>query len=53
VTLGIQTAADAEIVSGLSDDDLLVVSDRSGLRAGQVVNPRVIEVTDYQGQQEK
>jgi RND family efflux transporter MFP subunit len=53
VTLGIQTASDAEILSGLSDDNLLVVSDRSGLKAGQVVNPKVIEITDYQGQQEK
>ena len=53
VTLGIQTAADAEIISGLSDDNLLVVSDRSGLKAGQVVNPKIIEITDYQGQQEK
>jgi RND family efflux transporter MFP subunit len=48
VTLGIQTAADAEVISGLKADDLIVVSDRSGLKAGQVVNPKVIELTEYQ-----
>jgi RND family efflux transporter MFP subunit len=51
VTLGIQTANDAEILSGLSDDSQIVISDRSGLKAGQVVNPKVIEVTEYQGQE--
>jgi RND family efflux transporter MFP subunit len=53
VTLGIETANDAEIVSGLSEDNLIVVSDRSGLKSGQIVNPKVIELTEYQGQQEK
>jgi RND family efflux transporter MFP subunit len=53
LTLGIQTASDAEIISGLADDDLIVVSERSGLKAGQTVRPKIIELTEYQGQQEK
>jgi len=53
VTLGIQTANDAEILSGLSQDNLIVVSDRSGLKSGQLVNPKTIELTEYQGQAEK
>ena len=53
VTLGIQTAADAEVLSGLQEGDLAVVSDRSGLKAGQEVRPKVIELVEYQGQEEK
>ena len=50
VTLGIQTANDAEITSGISKDDLIVVSDRSGLKSGQVVRPKTIEITEYKPQ---
>jgi RND family efflux transporter MFP subunit len=53
VTLGIETANDAEVTSGLSEDNLIVVSDRSGLKSGQIVNPKVIELTEYQTQPEK
>ena len=35
VVLGIQTATDAEVLSGLKEGDLVVVSDRSSLKAGQ------------------
>lgn len=49
VTLGIQTANDAEILSGLKEGDLIVVSDRSGLKAGQQVQPKTIELVNYQG----
>jgi len=52
VTLGIQTANDAEITSGLSPDEQIVVSDRSGLKAGQVVTPQTVQVSEYQGQQQ-
>src|SRR5262249_8023083 len=37
VTLGIQTASDAEVLAGLQEGDLVVVSDRSGLKAGEDV----------------
>jgi RND family efflux transporter MFP subunit len=52
VTLGIQTANDAEITSGVSPNDQIVVSDRSGLKAGQIVTPQAVEVTEYKGQQD-
>lgn len=48
VVLGIQTATHAEVVSGLQEGDMVVVSDRSGLRAGQVVQPKVMELIQYQ-----
>jgi RND family efflux transporter MFP subunit len=50
VVLGIQTANDAEITSGISPNDQIVVSDRSGLKAGQIVSPQTVEVTEYKGQ---
>jgi RND family efflux transporter MFP subunit len=52
VALGIQTANDAEITSGISPNDQIVVSDRSGLKAGQIVSPQTIELTEYKGQQD-
>jgi RND family efflux transporter MFP subunit len=52
VTLGIQTANDAEILSGLKEAESIVVSDRSGLKAGQTVQPKAIELVGSQGQQE-
>jgi RND family efflux transporter MFP subunit len=48
VTLGLQTANDAEVVSGLSDGEQIVISDRSGLKAGEKVHPQVVPVMEYQ-----
>jgi multidrug efflux pump subunit AcrA (membrane-fusion protein) len=53
VTLGIQTADDAEILSGLKEGESIVVSDRSGLKAGQEVQPKIIQPAGDQGQQQK
>jgi len=53
ITLGIQTATHAEVVSGLQDADMVVVSDRSGLRAGQVVQPKITQLMQYQSGEEK
>lgn len=50
VTLGIQTANDAEVLSGLKDGDRVVISDRSGLRPGRLVNPKYTESMSYRGQ---
>jgi RND family efflux transporter MFP subunit len=47
VSLGIQTATDAEILSGLQEGEMLVVSDRSGLKAGQDVRPKTVELLQY------
>jgi RND family efflux transporter MFP subunit len=53
VTLGIQTDVDAEVVSGLKEGDLAVVSDRSGLKPGEDVHPQEVELIQYQGQKEE
>jgi len=48
VTIGLQTSTDAEILSGLTEGTRVVVSDRSGLKAGQKVQPQEIQVMQYQ-----
>jgi len=48
ITLGLETATDAEVLSGLNEGDRVVVSDRSGLRAGLHVKPQEVEVLQYQ-----
>lgn len=47
VTLGIQTANDAEILSGLHEGDRVVISDRSGLKPGELVHPKIAEAASY------
>ena len=39
----LQTATDAEVVSGLTEGEPVVVSDRSGLKAGEEVRPQVVQ----------
>jgi multidrug efflux pump subunit AcrA (membrane-fusion protein) len=48
VTTGIETAAAVEILSGLKQGDQVVVSDRSGLKAGMRVKPKPMDVQPYQ-----
>lgn len=48
ITLGIQTATDAEVVTGLNEGEQVVVSDRSGLKPGQKVHPQVVQIMQYQ-----
>jgi RND family efflux transporter MFP subunit len=50
VELGLQTTTDAEVLSGLSEGEQVVVSDRSGLKPGQKVHPQVMSVMQYQEQ---
>jgi RND family efflux transporter MFP subunit len=52
IRLGLQTATDAEVLSGLSEGDQVVVSDRSGLKPGEFVRPQIVELIEYQGQKE-
>jgi RND family efflux transporter MFP subunit len=51
VTTGIETSDDIEILSGVKDGELVVVGDRSGLKAGQPVTPKPVDVTEYKEQQ--
>ena len=50
VTLGIQTANDAEVLSGLNEGDTVVVSDRSSLKDAQPVQPKMIDLLQYHQQ---
>jgi RND family efflux transporter MFP subunit len=43
VKLGLQTPSDAEVLEGLDQGDRVVVSDRSGLKAGMLVKPQAVE----------
>jgi RND family efflux transporter MFP subunit len=52
VMLGIQTATDAEVLSGLQEGERVVVSDRSGLKAGQPVQPKTIGLIQYRSAEE-
>jgi RND family efflux transporter MFP subunit len=47
VQLGLETASDAEITSGLNEGDEVVVSDRSGLKAGEKVHSQPVAVMEY------
>ncbi len=48
VQVGLETSSDAEIVSGLTEGDQVVVGDRSGLKPGEKVIPRPITVPGYE-----
>lgn len=47
VTLGLQTANDAEVVAGLEEGEQVVVSDRSGLKAGEKVVAKAVQMMEY------
>jgi RND family efflux transporter MFP subunit len=47
VQVGLETSSDAEIISGLSEGEKVVVSDRSGLRPGQRVREKEVAVLEY------
>src|SRR5215469_17734999 len=47
VNLGIQTANDAEVVTGLHEGETVVVSDRAGLKAGEMVSPQMVQVMQF------
>jgi RND family efflux transporter MFP subunit len=48
VQVGLQTSSDAEITSGLSEGEQVVMSDRSGLKPGEKVHPQAVSVMQYQ-----
>jgi len=47
VTVGLQTADDAEVVAGLEQGEQVVVSDRSGLKAGEKVVAKAVPMMEY------
>src|SRR5208337_4085304 len=47
VQTGIQTDFDVEIEAGLQDGELVVVSDRSGLKPGQRIRPQQVGSMEY------
>ncbi|MFY9911459.1 MAG: efflux RND transporter periplasmic adaptor subunit [Candidatus Sulfotelmatobacter sp.] len=50
VQLGLETATDAEITSGLNEGDTVVVSDRAGLKPGEKVRAQEVPVMEYHGE---
>ncbi len=48
ITLGMQTATDAEVLSGLQAGERVVVSDRSGLKPGLHVKPQEVQILQNQ-----
>jgi RND family efflux transporter MFP subunit len=51
VVTGIETSDDMEIVSGVKEGDLVVTGDRSGLKAGQQVTPKIVGLMEYRDKQ--
>jgi RND family efflux transporter MFP subunit len=50
VALGIQTASDAEVLSGVREGEMVITGDRSGLKAGDMVHPTVLQPIQAEGQ---
>jgi RND family efflux transporter MFP subunit len=46
IALGLETAQNVEVRSGLNDGDMVVLSGRSGLQPGQEVRPKVTTLSD-------
>jgi RND family efflux transporter MFP subunit len=49
LTLGMQNAGFAEALTGLTDGEHVVVSDRSALKPGEVVRPKTVDLLNYEG----
>src|SRR5579864_2394063 len=47
VQIGVESSNDAEIASGLNEGELVVVSDRSGLKPGEKVHAQLVAVPTY------
>jgi hypothetical protein len=48
VTLGLETPNNIEILSGAAAGDRVVVSERSGLKAGELVHAQLVQVPHYE-----
>jgi len=49
VSTGIETRSQVEVVSGLSEGDRVVVGNTSQLRQGQIVAPKLVELSEVGG----
>ena len=49
VTIGLETSSRIEIRSGLAEGDRVVVGNASQLRAGEIVRPKLIDVSGVEG----
>ena len=49
VTVGIETRSQIEVLSGLSEGDRVVVGNTSQLRQGQIVAPKIVELSEAEG----
>ncbi len=47
ITLGVQTADHAEVISGLKEGEKVIASDRSGLKAGETVRPQPMDLLQF------
>ena len=45
----VQTDTDAAVISGLKEGEMVVVSDRSSLKAGEEVRPQIMQLVEYRG----
>ena len=48
LTLGLQDAGYAEVLSGVTDGEQVVVSDRGALKAGELVRPKTVDLMNYE-----
>jgi RND family efflux transporter MFP subunit len=47
VSIGLETPDYVEVLSGLKEGELVAVGDRSGLRAGETVRPKEVQLSQY------
>jgi RND family efflux transporter MFP subunit len=50
ITIGAETSSYAEVLSGLTDGEEVVTSDRSALKNGEQVHPKIAEIPSYSSQ---
>jgi RND family efflux transporter MFP subunit len=50
IKLGIENPNEAEVLSGLNEGEQVVISDRSSLKAGETVQPKLTQVAAYESQ---
>jgi RND family efflux transporter MFP subunit len=50
VTLGVETPNQVEVLSGLSEGELVAAGDRSRLKDGETVRPKIVQLLKYDGQ---